>query len=184
MTSECFTLWVHVFPRQGHWCAPSPSPNPHICLCMRPEGSTSEINPLWLHCNLMFPVAATLLKGSSTIIVIDAVLLAFQRSRTAKVQCWLRWKQRSESFHLADCSTPHLFCSPSSCDGCAPSQGMQVVSEARTLSGQGKGRLWASLSGTFLQTLPDLVKPLKGHSLSLHSCPAMQSVPSERFGYW
>ena len=28
------------------------------------------------------------------------------------------------------------------------------------------GTLWASLSGTFLQTLPDLVTPLKGHSLS------------------
>ena len=28
------------------------------------------------------------------------------------------------------------------------------------------GTLRASLSGTFLQTLPDLVTPLKGHSLS------------------
>ena len=43
--------------------------------------------------------------------------------------------------------------------------------------------LWASLSGTFLQTLPDLVTPLKGHSLSPRSCPATRSVPSERFGY-
>ena len=43
--------------------------------------------------------------------------------------------------------------------------------------------LWASLSGTFLQPLPDLVMPLKGHFLYLHSCPAMQSAPSERFGY-
>ena len=40
------------------------------------------------------------------------------------------------------------------------------------------------LSSTFLQTLPDLVMPLKGHSLSPHSCPVMWSVPSERFGYW
>ena len=39
------------------------------------------------------------------------------------------------------------------------------------------------LSGTFLQTLPDLVTPLKGHSLSQRSCPAMQSAPSERLGY-
>ena len=44
--------------------------------------------------------------------------------------------------------------------------------------------LRASLSGTFLQTLPDLVTPLKGHSLSPHSCPLTWSVPSERFGYW
>ena len=43
--------------------------------------------------------------------------------------------------------------------------------------------LQASLSSTFLQTLPDLVMSLKGHSLSLHSCPAMRSVPSERFRY-
>ena len=38
--------------------------------------------------------------------------------------------------------------------------------------------LRASLSGTFLQTLPDLVTPLKGHSLSPLSCPL---TPSERF---
>ena len=38
--------------------------------------------------------------------------------------------------------------------------------------------LRASLSGTFLQTLPDLVTPLKGHSLSLRSCPATRSAPS------
>ena len=41
----------------------------------------------------------------------------------------------------------------------------------------------ASLSGTFLQTLPDLVTPLKGHSLAPCSCSAMRSAPSERFGY-
>ena len=44
-------------------------------------------------------------------------------------------------------------------------------------------RVWALLSGTFLQTLPDLVMPLKGHSLFPHSCPPTRSVPSERFGY-
>ena len=44
--------------------------------------------------------------------------------------------------------------------------------------------LRASLSGTFLQTLPDSVTPLKGHSLSACSCPATRSAPSERFGYW
>ena len=43
--------------------------------------------------------------------------------------------------------------------------------------------LRASLSGTFLQTLPDLVTPLKGHSLSPRSCPPTRSAPSERFGY-
>ena len=42
---------------------------------------------------------------------------------------------------------------------------------------------WASLSGTFLQTLPDLVPPLKGHSLSPRSCPPTRSAPSERCGY-
>ena len=31
--------------------------------------------------------------------------------------------------------------------------------------------LRASLSGTFLQTLAELVAPLKGHSLSPRSCP-------------
>ena len=41
----------------------------------------------------------------------------------------------------------------------------------------------ASLSDTFLQTLLDLVTPLKGQSLSPRSCPPMRSVPSERFGY-
>ena len=44
-------------------------------------------------------------------------------------------------------------------------------------------KLRASLSGTFLQTLPDLVTPLKGHSLSPRSCPPTRSAPSERFGY-
>ena len=43
--------------------------------------------------------------------------------------------------------------------------------------------LRASLSGTFLQTLPDLVTPLKGHSLSPRSCTPTRSAPSERFGY-
>ena len=44
--------------------------------------------------------------------------------------------------------------------------------------------LRAPLSGTFLQTLPDLVTPLKGHSLSPRSCPPTRSAPSERFGYY
>ena len=39
--------------------------------------------------------------------------------------------------------------------------------------------LRAPLSGTFLQTLPDLVTPLKGHSLSPRSCPATRSAPSK-----
>ena len=46
-----------------------------------------------------------------------------------------------------------------------------------------RATLRAPLSGTFLQTLPDLVAPLKGHSLSPRSCPATRSAPSERFGY-
>ena len=40
-----------------------------------------------------------------------------------------------------------------------------------------------SLSGTFLQSLPDLITPLKGHSVSPRSCPPTRSAPSERFGY-
>ena len=40
-----------------------------------------------------------------------------------------------------------------------------------------------SLSGTFLQSLPDLVTSLKGHSLSPRSCPTTRSAPSERLGY-
>ena len=47
-----------------------------------------------------------------------------------------------------------------------------------------RSTLRESLSGTFLQTLPELVTPLKGHSLSLRSCPPTRSAPSERFGYW
>ena len=43
--------------------------------------------------------------------------------------------------------------------------------------------LWASLSGTFLQTLPYLVTPLKRHSLSPRNCPPTRSAPFERFGY-
>ena len=41
----------------------------------------------------------------------------------------------------------------------------------------------ASLSGSFPQTLPELVTPLNGHSLSPCSCPPTCSEPSERFGY-
>ena len=56
----------------------------------------------------------------------------------------------------------------------------------KTVNGNGvkeRGTLRASLSGTFLQTPPDLVTPLKGHSLSRRCCPATWSAPSERFGY-
>ena len=47
----------------------------------------------------------------------------------------------------------------------------------------GWGTLRASLSGTLLQTLPDLVTPLKGYSLCPHSCPEMRLALSERFRY-
>ena len=40
----------------------------------------------------------------------------------------------------------------------------------------------APLSDTFLQTLPELVTPLKGHSLSPRNCPPTRSAPSQRFG--
>ena len=42
--------------------------------------------------------------------------------------------------------------------------------------------LRTSLSGT-LETLPELVMPLKGHSSSPCSCPPTLTAPSERFGY-
>ena len=42
--------------------------------------------------------------------------------------------------------------------------------------------LLASLSGTFLQTLPELVTSLKGHFLSPRSCLMMLSAPSRKFG--
>ena len=42
--------------------------------------------------------------------------------------------------------------------------------------------LQASLSGTFLQTLPKFIMPMKGHSLSLSSCPPTLSAHSTRFG--
>ena len=43
--------------------------------------------------------------------------------------------------------------------------------------------LQASLFSSFSQTLPELVPPLKGHSLSPCGCPPTLSVPSESFGY-
>ena len=42
-----------------------------------------------------------------------------------------------------------------------------------------RATLRASLSGTLLRTLPDLVTPLKGYSLSPRSCPATRSAPSK-----
>ena len=43
-----------------------------------------------------------------------------------------------------------------------------------------RATLRASLSGTFLQTLPDLAAPLKGHSLSPHSCPPTWSAHARK----
>ena len=48
---------------------------------------------------------------------------------------------------------------------------------------RGLGTLRASLSGTFLQTLPELVTPLKGYSSSRRSCLPTRSAPSERVRY-
>ena len=57
------------------------------------------------------------------------------------------------------------------------------VNWRRQTRGMLHATLQAPLSGTFLQTLPDLVTPLKGHSLSPRSCPPTWSAPSERFEY-
>ena len=54
-----------------------------------------------------------------------------------------------------------------------------LIAEHVREQGQGRRHTRASLSGTFLQTLPDLVTPLKGHSLSPCSCPATRSAPSK-----
>ena len=59
----------------------------------------------------------------------------------------------------------------------------QRMNQGRAVGVMHPSTLRASLSGTFLQTLPDLVTPLKGHSLSPCCCPATRSAPSERFGY-
>ena len=64
-----------------------------------------------------------------------------------------------------------------------PTVGLTVTSWGNPAGGMGDCTLGASLSGTFLQTLPDLFTPLKGHSLSPRSCPATWSAPSEKFGY-
>ena len=53
----------------------------------------------------------------------------------------------------------------------------------RPSRGNNKPTLRAPLSGTAPKTLPDLVTPLKGHSLSPRSCPPTRSASSERFGY-
>ena len=53
-----------------------------------------------------------------------------------------------------------------------------------TLAGTtGQLTLRASLSGTFLQILPEVVTPLNGHSLSPRICLPTLSAPSERSGY-
>ena len=56
---------------------------------------------------------------------------------------------------------------------------LALSSKLRDLFPAPSSKLRVSLSGTFLQTLPDLVTPLKGHSLSPPSCPPTRSAPSE-----
>ena len=57
--------------------------------------------------------------------------------------------------------------------------GLFVTEVGQGMSDQALPTLRASLSGTFLQTLPDLVTPLKGHSLSPRNYPPTRSAPSE-----
>ena len=54
---------------------------------------------------------------------------------------------------------------------------------SRWMSSENPPHTPSTASGTFLQTLPDVVRPLKGHSLPLRSCPLTLSAPYERFGY-
>ena len=73
---------------------------------------------------------------------------------------------------------------------CDPSERVSLHHPKLCVSGvSAPSTLRASLSGTFLQTpsiafrhlpptLPDLVTPLKGHSLSLRSCTPTRSAPS------
>ena len=58
-----------------------------------------------------------------------------------------------------------------------------VASQQRAQVSTDRATLRASFSRTFLQTLPNLVTPLKGHSSSPRSCPETRSAPSERFWY-
>ena len=67
--------------------------------------------------------------------------------------------------------------------GCCPPCTSTVGRVRRDDRANSRVTLRASLFGTFLQTLPDLVTPLKGYSLSSRSCPPTRSAPSERFRY-
>ena len=60
---------------------------------------------------------------------------------------------------------------------------MEMVTNIVVTKADNEGvTLPASLCGTFLQTLPDLVTPLKEHSLSPRSCPATRSAPPKGSG--
>ena len=95
---------------------------------------------------------------------------------------------------------PQRHCGRASCPGLSTFGLIKIRSASRPSRQRSTGRntrllvdchqkdilhctLRAPLSGTFLQTLPDLVTPLKGYSLSPRICPTTRSAPSERFGY-
>ena len=93
--------------------------------------------------------------------------------------------------HSLRASLSATFLSPNSARfGYATAEGALFISaQLSTDAASALRKVWtlitlpAPLSGTFLQTLPDLVTPLKGHSLSPRTCPPTRSAPSERFGY-
>ena len=71
------------------------------------------------------------------------------------------------------CRSAHAICSLS----------RESMARGTRPAGSGQGTLRASLSDTFLQTLPDLVTPLKGHSLSPRSCPPTRKTTNESAKY-
>ena len=71
------------------------------------------------------------------------------------------------------CRSAHAICSLS----------RESMARGTRPAGSGQGTLRASLSATFLQTLPDLVTPLKGHSLSPRSCPPTRKTTNESAKY-
>ena len=106
-----------------------------------------------------------------------------------RVTSFIIWKIMSvlwrESFKIRWKHSPY-HCQPA-CHLCICSSLARTEGFSRTGYGRGWHRyvvltLWARLSGTFLQTLPEWGTPLKGHSLSPCSCLPALSSPSESCG--
>ena len=152
-------------------------PNPHFVVLT----GCWNYNDILFHiadfvCLLVFWGGAWCMFFVSLLMVVHIFefLLLFWYLRRTKARCSLAWKWRRCTL----CSSTAFVCF------CQPLYKRSTfllgiwACHLRVLS-----TLRAPLSGTFLQTLPDLVTPLKGHSLSPRSCPPLRSAPTERFGY-